>query len=105
MRYWLRSHPCLGVGLLGTLLFALWLALGLSPHDRGIGQVLFYTWRVLAAPVHLAANVLAPVTDRWPDVLDAAAVLCVGLLPYGVADWLLRRRRRRAESDVVSRGA
>lgn len=93
MRSTLRSHPFLAVGLLGTLVLGLWIALGLDPRDGGIGQLLFYTWRVLAAPLHLAANVLSPVTDRWPDVLDGAAVVVVGLLPYVVADWLLRRWR------------
>ncbi|HEY0971803.1 MAG TPA: hypothetical protein VGE02_12615 [Gemmatimonadales bacterium] len=95
MRSSLRSHPFLGIGLLGLLLFALWLALGLQPRDGGVGEALFYTWRVLAAPVHLAANVLAPVTDGWPDVLDAAAVVVVGLLPYVAADWIVRQLRRR----------
>ena len=93
MRSVLRSHPFLALGLLGVLLFAMWLALGLQPHDGGLGQALFYAWRVLAAPVYLATNLLAPVTDRWPDALDAAAALLVGLSPYVAADWLVRRWR------------
>jgi len=93
MRSVLRSHPFLTLGLFGVLLFGLWLALGLQPHDGGVGQALFYAWRVLAAPVYLATNLLAPITDRWPDALDAAAALVVGLSPYVAGDWLVRRLR------------
>lgn len=91
----LRSHPFLGVGLLGIALFGIWLMLGAETRDGGLGHLLFYSWRLLAAPIHLATNVLAPVTDRWPDAADGIAAVVVGLLPYAGADWLLRRRRRR----------
>jgi hypothetical protein len=105
MRSVLRSHPFLALGLCGVLLFTVWLALGLQPHDGGVGQALFYAWRVLAAPVHLAANLLAPLTDAWPDALDATAALLAGLLPYVGADWLLRRWRGRRVSASLPRGA
>ena len=88
------------IGVLGTLVFGLWLALGLHPRDGGIGQATFYLWRVLAAPVHLATNVLAPLTDGWPDALDAAAAVVVGLLPYAVADALWRRRAARRQGTT-----
>jgi len=94
MRRFVVANPFLTVGLVGVLLFVLGLVLGLHPQDGGVGQATFFLWRVLAAPVHLAANVLAPVTDRWPDVLDAGAAVLVGLLPYAAADALWRRWRR-----------
>jgi hypothetical protein len=95
MRRFLAANPFLSVGLLGTFIFGTWLALGLQPHDGGVGQAGFYLWRVLAAPVHVAANVLGRVTNDWPDVLDAGAAVVVGLLPYLAADALWRRWRRR----------
>jgi hypothetical protein len=70
-----------------------WLLLG-SPQ-AGAGRVLFWTWRVLAAPLHAAANLLAPLTDNWPDPLDAAAAVLLGLLPWALADVIWRRVRRR----------
>jgi hypothetical protein len=94
MRRLVVANPFLTAGLIGTLLFGIWLALGLPP-DEGVGQALFYVWRVLAAPVHLATNVLSPLTDRWPDALDGGAAVVVGLVPYVVADALWRWGRRR----------
>lgn len=88
----LHRHPFLAVGILGMLLFVLWLAVG-APIE-GVGRVLFYSWRTLAAPMHLAANLLSPVTDTWPDVLDSAAVAVSGLAPYAAADWFVRRWQR-----------
>jgi hypothetical protein len=105
MRSVLRSNPFLCLGVLGTLLLALFVVLGLQPHDGGIGQLLFHAWRLLAAPVHLAANLLAPVTDGWPDALDAAAAIVTGLLPYLLADWLVRRWRGRKPPKVASQDA
>jgi hypothetical protein len=70
----------------------LWIALDL-PHDHGVGRAIFLSWRALAAPVHMAANLLSPFTDEWPDLLDAAAALVAGLMPYAFADWLRRRWR------------
>ena len=95
MRTFLRANPFLATGVLGTLIFGAWLAAGLSPRDGGVGEVVFYVWRVLAAPVHFATNVLAPVTNSWPDALDALAAVAAGLLPYALADWVLRRVRAR----------
>ncbi len=100
LRRLLTTHPFLCTGVLGTLVFGVWLALGLHPRDGGIGQATFYLWRVLAAPVHLAANILAPLTDGWPDALDAAAAVVVGLLPYTVADALWRRAVARRQGNV-----
>jgi hypothetical protein len=100
----LRRHPFLALGILGLLLFGLWLALG-APTDGGVGTALFYSWRVLAAPVHLAANLLAPVTDKWPDVLDAAAVVIAGLAPCAAADWIVRRWRRRFAPNLHITGS
>lgn len=95
MRALLRTNPFLSIGLLGTLIFGVWLAAGLSPRDGGVGEVVFHVWRVLAAPVHVATNLLAPITNSWPDALDALAAVAVGLLPYALADWVLRRVRAR----------
>ena len=94
MRRFVAANPFLSVGLLGTVIFGLWILLGLHPADGSVGQAMFYVWRVLAAPVHLAANVLAPLTNRWPDVLDAGVAVLVGLVPYVVADALWRRWQR-----------
>jgi hypothetical protein len=95
MRHFILANPFLSAGLIGTLLFGIWLALGLHPDDGGVGQALYYACRVLAAPVHLAANGLAPFTDRWPDALDAGAAVVVGLFPYALADALWRWGRQR----------
>jgi hypothetical protein len=105
MRRLVAANPFLSAGLLGTLLFGLWLVLGLHPHDGGVGQASFYVWRVLAAPVHLATNVLSPLTDPWPDALDGGAAVVVGLVPYVAADRLWRRwlRRRRPRTDARPR--
>lgn len=73
MRRFVAANPVLTTGLLGTLLFGVWLALGLQPRDGGLGQATFYLWRVLAAPVHLASNALAPLTNDWPDALAGGA--------------------------------
>lgn len=105
MRRFAVSNPCLIAGFTGALLFAIWVALELPADDGGIGQALYLAWRILAAPIHLAANVLAPLTDRWPDVLDGGAALLVGLLPYVIADALWRRRRRRSGVSFPARGA
>jgi len=94
MRRFVTANPFLSVGLVGTVIFGLWISLGLDPSDGGTGQASYYVWRVLAAPVHLATNVLGSVTDRWPDALDGGAAVVVGLMPYLVADWLWRRRMR-----------
>jgi hypothetical protein len=102
MRRFLAANPFLSVGLLGTLIFGTWIALGLDPQDGGAGQAVFYVWRVLAAPVHLAANVLAPLTNDWPDVLDAGAAVVMGLLPYLAADALWRRWRRRGDRPAAA---
>jgi hypothetical protein len=99
MRRFLAANPFFSAGVLGAVLFGLWIVLGLDPSDGGVGQATFYVWRVLAAPVHLATNVLSPHTDGWPDVLDGGAAVVVGLVPYVAADglwrrWLQRRRPR-----------
>jgi hypothetical protein len=95
LRRFLAANPFLFLGIVGVAIFGVWLALGLGPGDGGPGQALFWSWRVLAAPVHLAANLLAPFTDRWPDPLDAAAAVVAGLIPYIVADLAWRRIRAR----------
>lgn len=92
----LASNPFLTLGLAGVLVFAAWVLLGLDPRDGGVGQGLFLLWRALAAPVHVAANLLAPATDQWPDALDAGAALVAGLVPYVLADAIWRRWRARA---------
>jgi hypothetical protein len=91
MRRFVTTNPFLCVGLLGTLIFGIWIVLGLDPSDGGAGQASYFVWRVLAAPVHLATNVLSPVTDHWPDALDGGAAVVVGLVPYVAADGLWRR--------------
>jgi hypothetical protein len=95
MRRFIVANPFLSAGLIGTLLFVIWLALGLQPDGGGVGQALYFSWRVLAAPVHLAANLLGPFTDHWPDALDGGAALGVGLFPCVMADALWRRGLRR----------
>jgi hypothetical protein len=100
MRRFLAANPFLSVGLLGIVIFAVWLVLWPDPGDGGVGQALFYVWRVLAAPVHLAANVLAPITDRWPDALDGGAAAALGLVPYLAADALWRRWSRHREPQL-----
>jgi hypothetical protein len=103
MRRFLAANPFLSFGLLGCSIFGFWLVAGFDPHGGGVGQVLFFVWRVLAAPVHLATNVLAPLTDHWPDALDAGAAVAVGLVPYLAADVLWRRwthRRRTPAPDT-----
>jgi hypothetical protein len=97
LRRTLAANPFLSAGLLGIAVFGVWLLFWPDPGDGGAGQALFYVWRVLAAPVHLAANVLAPITDRWPDPLDAGAAVLLGLLPYLAADAVWRRWSRRRE--------
>jgi hypothetical protein len=99
MPRFILANPFLSAGLTGTLLFGIWLAFGLYPDDGGVGQALYFAWRVLAAPVHLATNVLAPFTDRWPDALDSGAAVVVGLLPYMVADALWRWGRQRGRGS------
>jgi hypothetical protein len=91
MRRFLQSNPFLAIGILGALLMGLWIAFGLSP-EAGVGRGIFLLWRTLAAPIHLATNVVGRYTETWPTALDALAALAVGILPYLVADWLLRRR-------------
>jgi hypothetical protein len=95
MHRFAAANPFLTAGLIGVLLFGIWLASGLEPGDGGLGQALFYAWRILAAPVHLATNVLGPLTNHWPDALDGGAAVVVGLFPYVMADALWRRGRRR----------
>jgi hypothetical protein len=96
----LGSNPFLCTGVLGTLLFSLGLALSLQPRDGGVGQAMFYVGRVLAAPVHLASNLLAPITDSWPNALDAGAAVLAGLLPYVATDALWRRWRARVRATA-----
>jgi hypothetical protein len=100
MRHFMVANPFLSAGLTGILVFGIWVALGLQPDDGGVGQGLYLAWRVLAAPVHLAANVLAPLTDRWPDALDACAAVVLGLFPYVVADALWRWGRQRVRMSA-----
>jgi hypothetical protein len=100
MRRLVVANPFLTAGLTGTLIFGIWMALGLQPDDGGVGEALFLVWRVLAAPVHVAANVLAPFTNRWPDALDAGAAVVVGLSPCVAADALWRWGRRRGREEL-----
>jgi hypothetical protein len=104
MRRFLVANPFLSLGLLGTAIFGFWLLAGLDPSDGGVGQATFYLWRVLAAPVHVAANVLSPLTDGWPDPLDGAAAVLAGLLPCMAADGVWRRWNRGRRPRVVAGG-
>jgi hypothetical protein len=109
MRRFIVANPFLSAGLIGTLLFGIWLALGLQPNHGVVGQALYVSWRLLAAPVHLAANLLGPFTDHWPDALDGGAALVVGLFPCVMADvlwrWGLRRRRPSEHRATLPTGA
>lgn len=87
-----RHRPILWVGVASALLALV--AMQFSPlyayDDGGIGTVLFIASQVLFLPFHLALGALSPLGDEAMRVQEYLALL-LGLIPYAVADWGLRR--------------
>ena len=90
-----RSWPFLSLAVVTLVVGVLWHLGGVGRDDGTMGRVLFGIVSVLGAPFIAAQRVSRSLGDM---PLRPLIVLLLGLLPYLLADILLRRRRMRTRA-------
>lgn len=89
----LRSHhPFLLLGIVTILIGGWWHTSGIDPNASATGAAVYRVVYVLGFFFIAATRVLRSLTDNV--AVSGIGSLVLGIIPYLVADWALRRRRR-----------
>lgn len=97
MKRFMSANPFLCVGLIALAMFDLWILLG-ARLDDGWHVLLHRASFWLGRPIWFMASSINDLAPRLPDWLDNTLVVVTGLMPYALADWILRSSIRAGKS-------
>ena len=95
----LRNHAFLLLGIVTILVGAWWHTSGIDPNASAGGAAAYRVVYVLGFFFITAMRLLRSLTDNF--AVSGIGSMVLGILPYLLADWLVRRRRRRAVVQSV----
>ena len=93
----LRNHPFLLLGLVTILIGGWWHTSGIDPKASAGGAAAYRVVSVLGFFFISAMRFLRSLTDNF--AVSGIGSMVLGLTPYLLADWALRRRRRTHAGD------
>jgi len=94
LKKFLRTRPFLSLACVTIAIGAAWHLSGLKPDDGPLAFGLYAVSYALGLPFITATRILRSVIGN--PALAGILSLAIGLAPYLLADWLLRRRRSRS---------
>lgn len=98
----LSNHRFLLLGIFTILVGGWWHTSGIDPSASASGAAVHRVVSVLGFFFITATRFLRSLTDNF--AISGIGSIVLGLIPYLLADWALRRRRRRLDRAAVQPG-